>query len=272
MLYRDMKGSRIPALGLGTWELEGEVCVESVRRALDVGYRHVDTAVRYGNEQQVGRALRESGIPRADLFVTTKVWHDALAHDDVLASLERSLDRLGLAYVDLFLVHWPNPTVPLAETLAAMQEAKASGRARHIGVSNFTKAHLQESCDTLGVSLDAHQFEMHPYLDQTELMAQTRRRGMIIEAYQPLGGGKVMEDSTIAEIAGRYNRTAAQIALRWLMHKPDVVAIPRSRTAANIASNIAIFDFELDAVDIARIDGLRGNRRFINPAFAPQWD
>ncbi|WP_321944279.1 aldo/keto reductase [Paraburkholderia tropica] len=262
----------MPALGFGTWELEGDVCVDAVSRALDVGYRHVDTAVRYGNEAQVGRALRASGIARDELFVTTKVWHDALRHDDVLASLERSLDRLGLDYVDLFLVHWPNPAVPLAETLAAMGEARASGRARHIGVSNFTIAHLKEGCDVLDATLDAHQFELHPYLDQTALIAATRQRGMIVEAYQPLAGGLVIRDAEIAEIARRYNRSAAQIALRWLMDQPDVVAIPRSRNAANIASNLAIFDFELDAADIQRIDGLRGNRRFVNPAFAPQWD
>jgi 2,5-diketo-D-gluconate reductase B len=271
MLYRDLKGTRMPALGFGTWELEGDVCVEAVKRALDAGYRHVDTATRYGNEEQVGQALRASGIARDELFVTTKVWHDALRHADVLASLDRSLDRLGLACVDLFLVHWPNPDVPLEETLAAMAEAKASGRARHIGVSNFTMKHLQ-ACEAQGAPLDAHQFELHPYLDQTDLIAATRRRGMVVEAYQPLAGGLVMKDATIGEIARRYNRSAAQIVLRWLMHKPDVVAIPRSRNPANIASNIAIFDFELDAADIRRIDALRGNRRFVNPAFAPQWD
>lgn len=273
MIFRELNDGRcIPALGFGTWELEGDVCSDAVETALQIGYRHIDTAVRYGNEASVGRGVARSGLPRAEVFVTTKVWHDSLHYDALLRSIEQSLDRLGMTYVDLFLVHWPNPAVPLADTMSALAEVRKRGWARSIGVSNFTIGLLREAFDRLKMPLVANQVEMHPFLDQRRLYGEMRARGMVAEAYQPLAGGKAMADPVIGEIARRYNRTPAQVTLRWLLDREGVVAIPRSRKRENIASNFDVFSFALDPGDRARIDGLQGNGRFLSPAFSPQWD
>ncbi|HVX77533.1 MAG TPA: aldo/keto reductase [Bradyrhizobium sp.] len=272
MIFRNLKSGRIPALGLGTWELEGDECVNAVERALEIGYRHIDTAVRYGNEVNVGRGVLRSGLPRDSLFITTKVWHDSLQYDQVLRSLESSLDRLGMDYVDLFLVHWPNPSVPLEATMSAMAELLERGWARNIGVSNFTIALLRKTCEELRIPISANQFEMHPFLDQDQLLGEVRRHGLVAEAYQPLAGGKVLSSPELTAIAKRYGRSPAQIVLRWLLQKDDVVAIPRSRNPANIASNFDVFSFELEEDDCRQIEALRGRTRYVNPSFAPQWD
>ncbi len=272
MIFRNLKSGRIPALGLGTWELEGDECVNAVERALEIGYRHIDTAVRYGNEVNVGRGVLRSGLPRDSLFITTKVWHDSLQYDQVLRSLESSLDRLGMDYVDLFLVHWPNPSVPLEATMSAMAELLERGWARNIGVSNFTIALLRKTCEELRIPISANQFEMHPFLDQDQLLGEVRRHGLVAEAYQPLAGGKVLSSPELTAIAMRYGRSPAQIVLRWLLQKDDVVAIPRSRNPANLASNFDVFSFELEEDDCRQIEALRGRTRYVNPSFAPQWD
>jgi 2,5-diketo-D-gluconate reductase B len=272
MIYRNLKSGKIPALGLGTWELEGDQCVDAVGRALEIGYRHIDTAVRYGNESEVGRGIARSGLPRDELFITTKVWHDSLQYDQVLHSAESSLDRLGVDCVDLFLVHWPNPAVPLETTMSAMVEVLNRGWARNIGVSNFTAALLRRTCEELRIPISVNQFEMHPFFDQDRLYGEVRRHGLVAEAYQPLAGGKVFASPELGSIAKRYGRTPAQIALRWLIQKEDVVAIPRSRKPENLASNIDIFSFELEETDCRQIDALRGGTRNLNPAFAPEWD
>lgn len=272
MIFRDIAGAAMPALGFGTWELEGHVCIDAVSHALDAGYRHIDTAWRYGNEAEVGTALTRSGLPRADLFVTTKVWHDSLAYDDVLASAERSVERLGTGHVDLLLVHWPNPAIPLEETMAAMVEAKDRGLARNIGVSNFTLALLAQVCETLGAPIVANQIELHPFLDQSRLLDWLRPRGIVAEAYQPLARGRALTDPVIREIAARHGRTPAQVTLNWLLAREGVVAIPRSHNPSNIKGNFEIFDFALDADETARIDALASGTRLTDPSFAPDWD
>ncbi|MGR3378975.1 aldo/keto reductase [Salipiger abyssi] len=272
MIFRNIGDFRMPALGLGTWQLQGEVGIDAVSYALEVGYRHIDTAVRYENEAEVGKAIAKAGLPRDELFVTTKVWHDSLTHDDVIASAERSLDRLGIDYVDLLLVHWPNPDIPLEETMAAMAELRSRGVARSIGVSNFTLPLLETVCETLGSPVVANQIEYHPYLDQSRILGYLRERGMVLEAYQPLAGGKVLSDPVIGEIAARHGRTPAQVTLNWLLAQEAVVAIPRSHNPKNIKGNFEVFDFTLSPEDHARIDALTGNRRFVDPSFAPDWD
>lgn len=272
MIYRDLQGIKIPALGFGTWELEGTECETAVGHAIDVGYRHIDTAPRYGNEADIGRALRVAGVPREQMFLTTKVWHDSLRYEQVLASLRASLDRLQTDYVDLFLVHWPNPAVALEDTMAAMVEAQHLGWTRRIGVSNFTRALLTRCRDDIKVPVVVNQVEFHPYLKQSKLRQWLNGSGTLLEAYQPLASGRVMKDPVIGDIAASHGRNPAQVTLRWMMQQDDLVAIPRSRTPKNIADNFHIFDFELTPDEMTAITLLQGNNRFLSPSFAPEWD
>ncbi|WP_118133466.1 aldo/keto reductase [Oceanicella sp. SM1341] len=273
MIYRDLGGMRMPALGFGTWELTGESGIEAVRTALDTGFRHIDTAVRYENEREVGTALKASGIARDELFVTTKVWHDSLRPEQVARSVSESLERLQLDRVDLLLVHWPSPEgVPLDETLAAFAEARAAGQTRAIGVSNFPVALIEQAVDRLGSPMAANQVEYHPFLDQSALLGALRARGMVLTAYQPIAGGAVFGNPVLEEVGLRHGKSAAQVALRWLMQQEGVAAIPRSGNPANIRANFDIFDFELAPEEMKAIFALRGNGRRVNPDFAPDWD
>lgn len=267
-------GAAIPALGLGTWTLTGERCAEAVGWALEAGYRHLDTAKMYGNEDAVGAGLKASGVSRDDVFVTTKVWLDDIAPGDLERSAEASLRRLDLSAVDLLLIHWPNEAVPLRSSTAALCRAKQLGLARHVGVSNYTAAMLDEVVHVANEPIVANQVEHHPYLDQSAVLGACRRHGLALTSYCPLGRtGVFQEDETVAKIAGRLGRTVSQIVLRWHVQQPGVVAIPKSGTRKHIEENLAIFDFELTAADMAAISGLaRPNGRMINPGFAPAWD
>ncbi|MBJ3778429.1 aldo/keto reductase [Acuticoccus mangrovi] len=273
MIYRTLLGGhRMPALGFGTWELEGDVCRQAVETALEVGYRHIDTAVRYGNEAAVGAALAASGVPREALFVTTKVWHDSLTAPAVRASAEASLGCLGLDYVDLLLVHWPNPEVPLEETLEAFAALQAEGLARSIGVSNFPVRLIEQAVDAIGARVATNQVEFHPFLDQSRLHAALEARGIVLSAYQPLAGSRALSEPVVVEIAAARGRTPAQIVLRWILQQEGTAAIPRSRNPVNIRRNFEIFDFTLSTAEMGRISRLRGERRFLTPSFAPEWD
>lgn len=265
-------GAAIPALGFGTWTLTEEACVEAVQWALEAGYRHLDTARMYGNEAAVGAGLTASGLPRHDVFVTTKVWLDDIASGDLERSAEASLRRLGLSTVDLLLIHWPNPAVPLADSTAALCRAKRQGLARHIGVSNYPSAMLDETVRLASEPLVANQVEYHPYLDQSAVLAACRRHGLALTAYSPLGRAGVLADETLTAIAARRERSVSQIVLRWHVQQ-GVVAIPRSRTRQHIVDNAAIFGFELSEAEMAAISGLaRPDGRFIDPGFSPEWD
>ena len=264
-------GADIPALGFGTWQLRGEACVAAVGAALACGYRHIDTARMYGNEREVGQGLRASGLARDEVFVTTKVWRDNIASGALEKSAEASLADLGLDQVDLLLIHWPNRAIPLADSIRALCNARKRGLARHIGVSNFPSAMLDEAVALSSEPLVANQCEYHPRLDQTAVLAACRRHGMAFTAYSPLGRGELLAAPAIAAIAGRLGRAPSQIVLRWHVQQ-GVAAIPRSGTAAHIQSNFGIFDFTLSPDDMAAISALaRPGGRLVDMGWV-DWD
>lgn len=269
MEHLEVQGFAIPKLGFGTWELTGAECYDAVRHALELGYRHIDTAQAYGNESEVGRAIADSGVDRDDLWVTTKIWRTNLRPDDVRRSTERSLQELRLDQVDLLLIHWPSDEVPLEQTLAAMDDLREAGRARAIGVSNFTPTLVEEALGLAPILCD--QVEYHPYLDQTELRELCVQNDLMLTAYSPLAKGRVPGDETLEEIGDAHGKSAAQVVLRWLLQQDNVVAIPRSSSADHREANLDAFDLELSDDEIGRIDGLAGGRRLIDPAFGPDW-
>ncbi|HTV38882.1 MAG TPA: aldo/keto reductase [Xanthobacteraceae bacterium] len=266
-------GARIPALGFGTSGL-GYVRAEHVAAALKAGYRHIDTARKYGTEPAVGEGVRASGIPRSDIFVCTKVSHENLHADDFARSVDESLAALGLDYVDLLLVHWPEKNTPLAETMGALAKAKRQGLTRHVGVANFNITMLDAAIALCPEPLITLQAECHPYLDQSKVIAACRERGLVLTAYCPLARGRLKDDAVLSDIGRRFGKTPAQVALRWLMQQNMIAAIPRSSNAARIAENIDVFDFELADDDMRRIGALkRPNGRTANPVGrAPIWD
>lgn len=272
MQYLDIKGARVPALGFGTFEITGSQCTEMVRYALEVGYRHIDTAQVYENEAEVGKALSESGIDRGDIFLTTKVWMDKLAYADVKRSTEQSLQRLNTDYVDLLLIHWPNDAVPMEESLKALAELRAEGKTRHIGVSNFTVALLKEAIEVHGADLLCNQVEYHPFLSQKPVLDYLYAQNMMLTAYSPLARGEVVKDSTLKRIGQNYGKSPAQVALRWLLQQDAVAAIPKAASQEHCRNNFQIFDFSLSDEDMAAIGKLTGNRRTIDPGWAPEWD
>jgi diketogulonate reductase-like aldo/keto reductase len=265
-------GAAIPALGLGTWPLRGDECAEAVATALKTGYRHIDTAAMYGNEEAVGEGLRASGLKRGEVFVTTKVWPDDLAPADLRRSAESSLKRLGLDAVDLLLIHWPNARIALRETIPALVGAKRDGLARHIGVANFTVTLLDEAVALADEPIVANQCEYHPSLDQGPVLAACRKHGVAFVSYSPLGRTAELREPAIVAIAKARGRTPAQIVLRWHLQQ-GVGAIPKSGNPARIAENFAVFDFTLSEDEMRRISGLgRRDGRLVSPAVAPAWD
>jgi len=265
-------GAEIPAIGFGTSSL-GD-CREIVATALKVGYRHIDTAWKYGTEPGVGEGMRVSGVPRSEIFLTTKVSHEFLRADDFARSVDESLKTLGVDFVDLLLVHWPNPEIPLSEPIPALARAKRQGLTRHIGVANFNIAMLDEAIRLCPEPLVNLQAEYHAHLDQTKLIEACRRRGLIFTAYCPLGRGRLLRDPVLADIAARKGRPLAQIALRWLVQQGNIIPIPRSSNPARMAENLAVFDFALSEEEMKQIAGLkRPDGRIADPAGrAPAWD
>ena len=264
-------GADMPAIGLGTWQLQD--CGESVMTALRLGYRHVDTARNYANEQAVGEGIRASGVSRRDLFLTTKVWHEHLRAADFARSLDESLESLQVSYVDLLLVHWPSlDKVPLAETMRALAKAKREGLALHIGVANFNIAMVEEAIRLCPEPLAVLQAEYHPYLDQAKLIAACRRFRLAFTAYCPLGRGRVFADQALKEISGSSGRTVAQVALRWLVQQ-GIAALPRSSDARHAAENLKVFDFQLSSEEMEKTNShKRHEGRIVNPPMAPDWD
>jgi 2,5-diketo-D-gluconate reductase A len=259
-------GVRDPQLGFGTYKLPPERTRDLVLTAFDAGYRHVDTAQMYRNEREVGQAVAASGLPREEVFVTTKLNNAFHAHDDALAAFDRSLDELGLEFVDLFLIHWPLPAIGLyPQAWAALEEIYAAGRARAIGVSNFQPAHLTRLLETGTVTPAVNQVEVHPYLRQDEVRAFNTAHGIVTEAWSPLGRGTVLADPVIAQVAVRHGVTPAQAVLRWHVQRGDVV-FPKSATPARIRENADVFGFVLDDAGMAAIDALdRGERTGSHP-------
>ena len=266
-------GAQIPAIGFGTSQL-GD-CGEVVAQALELGYRHIDTAWKYGSEKGVGRGIRASRVPREQIFLATKVSHEYLRADDFARSVDESLENLQVDYVDLLHVHWPTiDNIPLAETMGALAKAKRDGKARHIGVANFNIALVEEAMRLCPEPLVTLQAEYHPYLDQSKVLAACRRLGIVFTAYCPLARGRLFNDPVIGEIARRKEKTIAQVALRWLMQQGNIAAIPRSANPKHMAESLQVFDFELTGDEMARIGARkRPDGRIANPkGRAPPWD
>jgi len=267
----EAKGFRIPIVGLGTWTLRGRDCARLVEQAIRVGYRHIDTAQMYDNEREVGEGVRASGL-RSEVMVTTKIQPTLLAPRDVERSVKESLAQLRLDVIDLLLIHWPNPRVPLAETLGAMAKMKREGYAKAIGVSNFTVALLDEANKVSSEPLVCNQVECHPYLDQDKVIAVSRKHGMAVVAYSPIARAQAKGDELLARIGKAHEKTAAQVCLRWLTQQ-GIVVIPRTSKIERLAENLAIFDFDLSDAEMKEIAGLaRRGGRIVDWTWSPKWD
>ncbi|MFC6951316.1 aldo/keto reductase [Halorubellus litoreus] len=259
----------MPMLGLGTWQNEDpEQCAESVRTALDMGYRHIDTAQAYGNEAAVGDGIEAADVDREDVFLATKVWIDNLSHDDVLATTEESLEKLGVDYVDLLYVHWPSRTYDPADTLAAFDALAEDGTIEHVGVSNFEPEHVAEAEEILAADVFANQVECHPFLQQEELRAACDEHDVELVAYSPLARGSVFDEPVISEIAGKHDVSEAQVSLAWLREQ-GITAIPKATGHAHIEDNWLSLGVDLDDGDLERIGRLDRSDREVDPGFAP---
>ena len=265
-------GARIPVLGFGTMTLKEDLGVDMVDAALRLGYRHLDTAQMYGNEREVGEGLRRSGVPREDVFLTTKVWFNRLAAGDLERSVDESLERLALPWVDLLMIHWPNAQVPLAESIAALCKVKRAGLAKHIGVANFNVAMIEEAVKLASEPIAVLQIETHPYLDQGKVIAAARRHGMAVVGYCPLARGKVPADPTLQKIGRAHSKTPAQVALRFL-EQQQIIPIPRTSKRERLAENLGSLDLRLSEAEMAEIAKLvRPDSRIVSPPQAPKWD
>ena len=272
MKLLNMQDATMPALGFGTWQLRGEACVKAVGMALDMGYRHIDTAQIYENEAEVGQGVEASGVLRSELFITTKLWFNNFTQERVSSSFEESLNKLRMDYVDLLLIHWPSKDVPLAETLGAMQALLSAGKTRAIGVSNFPVREMRLAVEEYKAPIACNQVECHVLLPQDKVRAYAGAHNMVVTAYSPLGQGKIANHPVLEAIGKPYGKTAGQVALRWLMEQDQVAAIPKAASEKNARANFEIFDFELSDDDLKKIAALSTNTRFINPDFAPDWD
>ncbi len=265
-------GAEIPQIGLGTWQLHGEVLDGAVAAALEAGCRHFDTAPRYENETDLGSALRKAGAVRSEIFLTSKVWWTDLAPEDLIRSAETSVETLGLGPVDLLLVHWPNPEIPLEGTMEALAKAKEMGLTKHVGVSNFGPERLKKAAAACPAPLAVNQCEYHPQLDQSALISTCRELGIAFEAYAPLGSGALLADPVLSGIAGRMGRSPAQVLLRWHLQQ-GVIAIPRSSNPGRVAQNFAVTDFALSEADMAALHALATSEgRHFNPDWVENWD
>ncbi|MCF3934298.1 aldo/keto reductase [Acuticoccus sp. M5D2P5] len=269
----NVAGVSIPKLGIGTFELHDEVCIKAVSSGLQAGYRHVDTAERYENEYAVGEGVRASGLPRDEVFITSKVWHDHLAERDMMAAAEASLERLGISQFDLYLIHWPSRDVSAADAVRSLCKVQERGLTRLIGISNFPVALIEEAVAASTVPLAVNQVEYHPFLDQDKVLEAVRKHGMGLTAYCPLARGKVLDDPVITGIAEKLGSTPAAVTVAWLLGQDNVLAIPRSRSPERLVDNLNGERLTLSAEDRAAIDALRSpSGRLISPDFGPDWD
>ncbi|MDQ0315584.1 aldo/keto reductase [Amorphus orientalis] len=263
----------IPALGFGTWPLKGEECEHMVTQALKAGFRHIDTAEMYGNEEAVGRGIKASGVPRDEIFVTTKVWHTHLRDGQLQHAAEDSLQRLGLDHVDLYLIHWPSPEVALAEPIGALNEVRERGLTRGIGVANFNVALIEEASELTDAPLSTNQVEYHLHLNQDPVRDACRKHQMAVTAYAPVARGKVLEEPLVKDIAQRHGKTPAQIALRWLIQQEGVVAIPKTGNPDRLKENLGAYDFELAREEMEELTSLRRpDGRLVRMDVEPEWD
>jgi 2,5-diketo-D-gluconate reductase B len=268
-MIKEIKGIKVPALGFGTWTLAGEECTDAVIDAIDIGYRHIDTAQAYGNEEFVGKGIKASGIERTELFITTKVWFTDLEPKIIKQKTQESLEKLQVNQIDLLLIHWPTPGMNLKKIIRTFSSLKSEGSVRGIGVSNFNMTLLEEAMKFGDIF--CNQVEYHPFLNQTRLLEKARNSDMLITAYSPLAKGKAVNNEKLQMIGNRYNKTAAQVILRWLIQQEKVAPIPRSSKHLHRQANFEIFDFELDENEMNSIFALDANDRQISPEWSPEW-
>ena len=265
-------GLRMPKLGLGTWRMKGDECREAVERAFSLGYRHIDTAEMYGNEEEIGRALAGARLPRADIHVTTKVWWENLKPDAMRRSMDASLRKLQTDYVDLYMIHWPAPDMDLPAALATLVKLKEEGLTHAIGVCNFPVALLKQAVEDIGAPIAANQIEYHVLLGQGPVLDYLGQHGMALTAYCPIAQGKLADHEELGVIARKHKATAAQIALKWLLDQPGVAAIPKAARRETQIANLEALKITLDDADRAAIAALPKAQRMVNPGFAPKWD
>ena len=267
----DTQGVAIPRLGFGTFRMPGNDCRPVVESALALGYRHVDTAAMYDNEDAVGDAIAASGISRSDLFVTTKVWHDQLAPEALRKAFDASLAKLNLDYVDMYMVHWPFAGMDMAATMETLIKLRDAGRTRAIGVCNFNLPMMRKAVDEIGAPIAALQVEYHPFLDQSTMLSYLRPKGIPLIAYAPLAQGRATKGETLQRIGGKYGASAAQVTIAWLLGQDGVIAIPKAQQVTSQRSNLDAIKIVLDDEDVAAIAALPKGQRFVQPPFAPDW-
>ena len=266
-------GAAIPALGFGTWALPEDRVQALVEHSIGIGYRHVDTAQMYKNEEAVGAGIKAAGVKRDDIFLTTKIWPDLFERDIFRRAADERLKLLGVDQVDLLLLHWPSKTVPLAETIEALNAVKEAGQTRHIGISNYTTTMIDDAVRLSAAPLVTNQVEYHPFLSQNKVMATLKKHGMALTAYCPLARGKVVGDPILTEIGKAHGKSESQVALRWLVQQQGVIAIPRSSSEQRIEENLAVFDFSLSDAEMARITAMGSPKgRVVANVLAPEWD
>jgi 2,5-diketo-D-gluconate reductase B len=272
MDYLQTQGISLPRLGLGTFRLQGDACRAAVESALSLGYRHVDTAEMYGNEEAIGAAIAASRVARSDLHVTTKVWHENLAPDAIRKAFDASLNRLRLDHVDLYLVHWPSRHMNLPAIFETLMSLKEQGRARAIGVANFTTYLLKIVVEEIKAPIACNQVEYHVMLDQTPLRTYLAAKSIPLVAYCPLAQGRAASNEILAAIGRKHDASAAQVALKWLLDQDGVAAIPKASRAESQKANLGALEVRLDDEDRSMIAGLPKDKRCVNPGFAPAWD
>lgn len=272
MQFKNIQGIDVPEIGLGTYGLIGKQGEQVIKMALNMGYRHIDTAQDYKNEREVGNAIKQAHIKRDELFVTTKIDRNNLEPEKLLKTAESSLLELDLSYVDLLLVHWPNPDYDIEKTMEAMLSFRDQGKALNIGVSNFPLKLLKEVNEELAVPIFCNQVEYHPLLGQFDLLDYVAEQDLLLTAYSPFGQGKLVSHPLLTEIGNKYGKSATQVALRWLIEQEQVVAIPKASSKEHLEENLDIYDFVLEDDDFYAIDDLDKTTRIINPGFAPEWD
>ncbi|MEN3186218.1 MAG: aldo/keto reductase [Atribacterota bacterium] len=261
MEYIVLYGTKIPVIGFGTWDIRGEVGEKAVLSALSLGYRHIDTAEFYDNEERIGSAIRKSGVPREEIFLTTKVWYTHLRWEDVKKSCEESLRKLKTDYVDLYLIHWPTESVPLEETIGAMEKLREEGKIRFLGVSNFDISLLEKALQVASSPVLTNQVECHPYLTQQDLLRYCQEKNVMLTAYSPLARGRLLGDPVLTRIGEKYGKSPNQVALRWLVQRKMVAAIPKAQSIEHQKENLEIFDFALTSEEMEEIGRLdRGEK------------
>lgn len=260
-------GYSIPVLGLGTWQLTGKKCRETVKKAIEFGYKHIDTAWIYDNQEKIGEAIEESKIKREELFMTSKAWTDNLRYEDVLQQCDETLDQLKVNYLDLYLIHWPNKNIPLEETLHALKKLVDEKKIRSIGISNFNIARVKEAKEKSKIPISVNQVEYHPYLNQENLLKVCMENKIALTAYSPLARKKILDDPILIKVANEVDKKPSQVALRWLIQK-NIIVIPKASSEDHLKENMEIFDFELSKEQMDEINDIQIRKRLVNPGFS----